>query len=63
MKFLTTMGGRKFALAAASAGINAVLVAAGSIDPETYKWVTLGIVGAYIAGNVSQHKADSKARN
>jgi len=50
----STMGGRRFVLALISEAGTFVLAWAGKIDGNAYTLATLGIVGAYIAGNTTQ---------
>lgn len=51
-KFLS----RKFVLSMGCGIVCSILVWAGKISPDVFQWVTLGTVGAYIAGNVAQKK-------
>lgn len=51
---MATMGGRRFALALISGAGTFILALAGKIDGNAYMLTTVGVVGAYIAGNVTQ---------
>ena len=60
---LDTIGGRRFVLALISGAGTFMLCWTGRIDSNGYMLTTLGIVGAYITGNVSQKKIDAKVNN
>lgn len=51
---LTSMGGRKFALALLSLASATALCWAGHIADGVYSAVVIATVGAYITGNVAQ---------
>ena len=51
---LSNVGGRRFALALISGAGTFLLCWAGRIDGNAYTLATIGIVGAYIAGNTAQ---------
>lgn len=55
-----TVGGRRFILALISGAGTFALCMAGRIDGTAYMLTTIGIVGAYITGNVAQRKAEAK---
>jgi uncharacterized membrane protein YeaQ/YmgE (transglycosylase-associated protein family) len=57
---LDTLGGRRFLLSLVFGLITAFLVYKKAITPEVYEIVELGIVGAYITGNVYQRKIEAK---
>jgi len=50
----STVGGRRFTLALISGAGTFVLSLLGKIDASAYTMTTIGIVGAYIAGNTTQ---------
>jgi len=54
-----TLGGRRFLLALISGAGTFALCFAGKIDGNAYTLATIGIVGAYIAGNVQQRRIES----
>lgn len=58
---LDQLGGRRFLLALVSGAGTATLCWLGRIDANAYMLTTLGIVGAYITGNVAQRKVEAKA--
>ena len=60
---LDTIGGRRFLLALISGAGTFMLCWTGRIDSNGYMLTTLGIVGAYITGNVSQKRIDAKVNN
>jgi hypothetical protein len=60
---LDTIGGRRFLLALISGAGTFTLCWTGRLDSSGYMLTTLGIVGAYITGNVSQKKIDAKVTN
>lgn len=51
---IDSAGGRRFLLALISGAGTFLLAWAGRIDGNAYTLATLGIVGAYITGNVTQ---------
>lgn len=51
---LDNAGGRRFVLALVSGAGTFLLCWAGRIDGNAYTLATIGIVGAYIAGNTTQ---------
>lgn len=51
---LTSIGGRRFLLTLISGAGTFLLCWAGHIDGNAYTLTTIGIVGAYIAGNTTQ---------
>lgn len=51
---LTTIGGRRFTLALISGAGTFLLCLLGKIDGNAYTLATIGIVGAYVAGNTAQ---------
>lgn len=51
---LDSAGGRRFVLALISGAGTFLLCLAGRIDGNAYTLATIGIVGAYIAGNTTQ---------
>ena len=51
---LETIGGRRFILTMLTGAATVILVWFTKIDGSTYSLVTLGTVGAYIAGNTVQ---------
>lgn len=51
---LSNAGGRRFMLALISGAGTWVLCLLGRIDGNAYMLTTIGIVGAYITGNVMQ---------
>lgn len=51
---LTSYGGRRFLLTLISGAGTFVLTLLGKIDGSAYMLTTIGIVGAYITGNVAQ---------
>lgn len=57
---LERFGGRRFILALISGAGTWALCMSGRIDGNAYMLTTLGIVGAYITGNVAQRKAEAK---
>ena len=56
---LDQIGGRRFLLALISGAGTFALCWAGRIDGNGYMLTTIGIVGAYITGNVSQRKIEA----
>lgn len=58
---LDSLGGRRFLLTLISGAGTFTLCALGRIDANAYMLTTIGIVGAYITGNVSQRKIEAKA--
>ena len=60
---LDQIGGRRFLLALISGAGTFMLCWTGRIDSIGYMLTTLGIVGAYITGNVSQKRIDAKVNN
>jgi hypothetical protein len=60
---LFTLGGRKFLLTLISGAGTFILVLLGKIDAATYSMVTLGTVGAYIAGNVVEARSPKAAES
>lgn len=56
---LDAIGGRRWLLALISGAGTWVLCLAGRIDGNAYMLTTIGIVGAYITGNVAQRKVES----
>mgnify|MGYP000193211272 CR=1 FL=1 len=57
---LTGLGGRRFLISLISGAGSFLLCWAGKIDGNAYVAATLGIVGAYIVGNVAQKKIESQ---
>ncbi len=57
---LDQWGGRRFLLALVSGAGTFALCWCGRIDGNGYMLTTLGIVGAYITGNVSQRRIEAK---
>ena len=51
---LTSYGGRRFLLTLVSGAGTFILALLGKIDATAYTMTTVGIVGAYIAGNTTQ---------
>lgn len=51
---LTSVGGRRWILALISGAGTFTLALLGKIDGNAYMLTTVGIVGAYIAGNTTQ---------
>jgi hypothetical protein len=51
---LSTVGGRRWILALVSGAGTFLLTLLGKIDGNAYTLTTIGIVGAYIAGNTTQ---------
>jgi len=51
---LTGYGGRRWILALISGAGTFILTLMGKIDSTAYTMTTIGIVGAYIAGNTTQ---------
>ena len=51
---LSTIGGRRWILALISGAGTFLLTLLGKIDGNAYTLTTIGIVGAYIAGNTTQ---------
>lgn len=51
---LSTVGGRRFLLALISGAGTFLLTLLGKIDGNAYTLATIGIVGAYVAGNTVQ---------
>lgn len=51
---LSTVGGRRWILALISGAGTFILTLMGKIDGTAYTMTTIGIVGAYIAGNTTQ---------
>lgn len=51
---LTSYGGRRWILALISGAGTFILTLMGKIDSTAYTMTTIGIVGAYITGNVAQ---------
>lgn len=51
---LSTVGGRRWILALISGAGTFILTLMGKIDGTAYTMTTIGIVGAYITGNVAQ---------
>lgn len=49
-----TIGGRRFALSALATLGAFVLALLGAIDGNAYMLTTVGLVGAYVAGNTTQ---------
>ena len=60
---LDTIGGRRFLLALISGAGTFALCWTGRLDSSGYMLTTLGIVGAYVSGNVAQKKIDAKVNN
>lgn len=60
MKWLDSVGGRKFALVLLVTLLCTVLVWFGKIDGNAFQLIMLGIVGVYVAGNVIQKRAEPK---
>lgn len=58
---LDQLGGRRFILALISGAGTFTLCWVGRIDANAYMLTTLGIVGAYITGNVAQRKVEATA--
>lgn len=58
---LATLGGRKFLLALISGAGTFLLVLLGKIDGTVYATVTIGTIGAFIAGNVLEARDVKKA--
>jgi len=56
---LDSLGGRRFLLTFLFGLITAYLVYKKAITPEVYATVELGLVGAYITGNVYQKKIEA----
>lgn len=58
------LGGRRFLLAVGSSALTTLLQWNAKLDPggTAYTTVILGTVGAYIAGNVIQKRAEIKAQ-
>jgi hypothetical protein len=59
---LFSMGGRKFLLTLVSGAGTFLLVLLGKIDGAVYAAVTIGPVGAYIAGNVVETRGGAQQR-
>jgi hypothetical protein len=59
---LATLGGRKFLLTLISGAGTFLLVCLGKIDGAIYATVTIGTVGAYIAGNVVETRAQPREK-
>lgn len=55
---LSTIGGRRWLLALISGAGTFLLTLMGKIDGNAYTLTTIGIVGAYITGNVAQRKIE-----
>ena len=55
-ELLENLGGRRFLLALFCCAGTIILSALGKIDGNAYAAVQIGIVGAYITGNVIQKK-------
>lgn len=55
---LSTVGGRRWILALISGAGTFILTLMGKIDGTAYTMTTIGIVGAYITGNVAQRKIE-----
>ena len=62
MTDFTLLGGRRFVMAMGAGVITTLLQWFGKLDlaGETYKWVILGTVGAYITGAVVDNKTAAK---
>lgn len=56
---LDRIGGRRWLLALISGAGTFLLCWAGKIDGNAYTLATLGIVGAYITGNVAQRRIET----
>jgi uncharacterized membrane protein YeaQ/YmgE (transglycosylase-associated protein family) len=54
MTAITTMGGRKFMFVVLCVLLTAFLTWTDKLDAGAYTTIILGIVGVYIAGNVTQ---------
>ncbi len=57
MPALDVFGGRKFIMTLGCGAATTLLTWFGKIDGNTYALVIVATVGAYIAGNVTQKKA------
>lgn len=55
---LERVGGRRFLLTLISGAGTWLLTLLGKIDGTAYVTATIGVVGAYIAGNVAQRKIE-----
>ena len=60
---LSTVGGRRWLLALISGAGTFLLTLLGKIDANAYTLTTIGIVGAYITGNVAQKIKAPEAPN
>lgn len=60
---LTSVGGRRWLLALISGAGTFTLCLLGKIDGNAYTLTTIGIVGAYIAGNTTQKVKAPEAPN
>ena len=60
---LDQIGGRRFLVTLVSGGGTFMLCWAGRIDANAYMLTTIGIVGAYITGNVSQRKIEATQKD
>ena len=56
---LDQLGGRRFLLTVISGAGTFTLCWVGRIDANAYMLTTIGIVGAYITGNVAQRKVEA----
>lgn len=60
---LDQIGGRRFLVTLVSGAGTFMLCWAGRIDANAYMLTTIGIVGAYITGNVSQRKIEATQKD
>jgi hypothetical protein len=51
---MNTLTSRKFLLTVGCQLLTTILVFMDKIDGDTYGWVTVGVLGAYVTGNVVQ---------